>query len=357
MVFCHARSWLPLVAHVLWVLLVSSAWAGVEEIGPVKFRGDIRNGDNLSAVARVGATLLIIGSDEINAGQSNAIQVLQETDSGYKVKPPAIEIGGDKEMDIEGLAVDGQTVYVIGSHSLVRKKIDEDDSYQKNRKRLAAVPESDDEFEIRNSLVRLELNADGTLRPGSRTQVSLRQILDDTPPFSLFRDLPSKENGVDIEGLAFRDGKLYAGFRGPVLRGNYVPVLEFELNQIIENARVLYVNLCGKGIRDLVAVQRGFLILAGPVGDGDAGYSLYRWDGRDVIPGKDHPDRPGVLEHLDDLPKVTQGGASGKAEGLAVLREDDNTFELLVVFDGLKDGGARRYRATKRAAQSHCEPD
>jgi hypothetical protein len=356
MPFRHARYWLLPITQLLCILLVGGAWAEVEEVDEIKFRGDIKNNDNLSAIARLSDTLLIIGADEIERDQTNLIQLLEKSDSGYKVKPPAIEIGGDQEMDIEALAVDGQTVYVIGSHALVRKKVDVDDSYQKNRKRLAAVPEPDREFDFRNSLVRLELKPDGTPRPGSVSHFSLRHILDETPPFSLFRQLPSKENGVDIEGLALRGGKLYAGFRAPVLRGNYVPVLEFELTQTVNNPRVLYVNLCGKGIRDLVAVQQGFLILAGPMGDSDTNYSLYRWDGRDVIPGNDHPDGPGGLEHLGDLPKVTQHGVSGKAEGLALVGED-SSFDLLVVFDGLKDGGARRYRVSKHGEQTRCQAD
>ena len=352
----RTRHWLALGVH-LCVLPLSGAWASVEELGQVKFRGDIRNGDNLSAVARVGATLLLIGADEIDGGQGNEIQVLEKTDSGYKVKPPAIDIGGGQEMDIEGLAVDERTVYVVGSHSLVRKKVEKDKPYQKNRKRLEAAPEPDAEFKVRNSLVRFELRPDGTLKPNSVATAGLGRILDETPPFNLFRHLPSKENGVDIEGLAFRDGKLYAGFRGPVLRGNYVPVLEFEFKQTVENARVLYVNLCGRGIRDMVAVKDGFLILAGPVGDGDTSYSLYRWDGRDLVPGSDLADPPGRLEYLGDLPKITENEASGKAEGLTVLREDNAAFEVLVVFDGLKDGGARRYRVTGREEQSRCEAE
>ena len=40
-----------------------------------------------------------------------------------------------------------------------------------------------------------------------------------------------QENGVDIEGLAWRDGELIAGFRGPVLRANYVPVMRFTFDK------------------------------------------------------------------------------------------------------------------------------
>jgi hypothetical protein len=39
--------------------------------------------------------------------------------------------------------------------------------------------------------------------------------------------------------------------------------------------------------------------------------------------------------------------ADAKAEGVTILKETDSDYEILVVYDGAKDGGATRFRATK----------
>jgi hypothetical protein len=114
---------------------------------------------------------------------------------------------------------------------------------------------------------------------------SLGPILDADKVLGLFRDIPSKENGVDIEGIAVDGDDLYAGFRGPVLRGNFTPVLRFRFANPSTATELLFVDLGGLGIRDLTKVRGGFLILAGPVGDGPGGYHLFFWDGRDCLPG------------------------------------------------------------------------
>jgi hypothetical protein len=129
-----------------------------------------------------------------------------------------------------------------------------------------------------------------------------------------------------------------------VLRGNYVPVLRARFGHPVSDASLLFVNLGGLGIRDLAPVQNGFLILAGPVGDGPGAYHLYVWDGRDGLPGQRHPDEP--LGRLEWLGKIATE-KEAKAEAVTVLEESDTAYELLIVFDGLKDGEATRYRVMK----------
>jgi hypothetical protein len=41
-------------------------------------------------------------------------------------------------------------------------------------------------------------------------------------------------------------------------------------------------------------------------------------------------------------------GEPAKAEGATVLEDGDGTMKILVVFDGLPDGGARMYRVPLR---------
>ncbi|MBQ0818798.1 DUF3616 domain-containing protein, partial [Microvirga sp. HBU67558] len=59
---------------------------------------------------------------------------------------------------------------------------------------------------------------------------ALERWLAEDPHLGPFLAVPSKENGLDIEGLAVRGNRLWLGLRGPVLRGHAV-VLDLELRQ------------------------------------------------------------------------------------------------------------------------------
>jgi hypothetical protein len=45
------------------------------------------------------------------------------------------------------------------------------------------------------------------------------------------------------------------------------------------------------------------------------------------------------------LCKIPDYGA--KAEGITLLNETDSSYEFLIVYDGLENGGARRFQLTK----------
>jgi hypothetical protein len=103
------------------------------------------------------------------------------------------------------------------------------------------------------------------------------------------------------------------------------------------------VQLDGRGIRDLAAVKAGFLVLAGPVGDGSGSYQLYFWDGRDCLPGTRDTERRGEIKFLSTIP--AEGKA--KAEGITVLKENAAAYEFIIVYDGMKEGDATRFRLSK----------
>jgi hypothetical protein len=326
----HVR--LLLVALVLMLSVVAHS-GEIERLGHVEFKGDIHKAKNVSAIAVVKG-YLVIGSDE-----GNRVQLLTREGDRYRVLPPEVILDEQaNEIDIEGIAADEDVVYVIGSHARVRKTVDDTHTVQENRQRLLMVARDED----RERLYRFRVDGHGAVSALEVT--SLMPVIAQDPVLQGFTRVPSKENGVDIEGLAVRDGHLYVGFRGPVLRGNYVPVLRARFGHPISDTSLLFVNLGGLGIRDLAAVREGLLILAGPVGDGPGAYHLYIWDGRDSLPGQRRPDEPvGRLEWLGKI--VTEDEA--KAEGVTVLDESETAYEVLIVFDGLKDGGATRYRVMK----------
>jgi hypothetical protein len=157
--------------------------------------------------------------------------------------------------------------------------------------------------------------------------MDLRDILENDEILAPFLSVPGKENGIDIEGIAVKDGKLFVGFRGPVLRGNFVPVLAFRFDEP-DDYELLFVQLGGRGIRDLVAVDAGFLIVAGAIGDGDASYQLCLWNGEDGVPGEGGWDHQ--IIKIGEL--ATDPGI--KPEGLTVTAETTDAWRLLVVSDG-----------------------
>lgn len=283
------------------------------------FRGDLTDSLNLSGLALVHGMLAVCGDE---TAQFDLLK--RDGDHFQVVASPSLGKGGI-ELDLEGMTAEGNTLYIIGSHSLARKAADPGKSYKNNLKRILQVNKDKN----RQRVFRLEIDEAGEIK--SRKHISLQNVLMDDPLLGRFTSLPSKENGIDIEGIAARDQTLFIGFRGPVLRGNYVPVVVLDFDDP-EDYELLFVQLDGKGVRDIAAVDGGFLILAGPVGDAPADYRFYFWDGEDCLAGTDSPG--GKCEPLGDI-EVPDGG---KAEGLAVTNETRTSYDVLVVFDGVDDG-------------------
>jgi hypothetical protein len=308
-------------AAVLWVstAVIGIDSAGAQALRPartIELRGDLAEPQDLSGVTRW-RDLLVICPDE-----SDEINLLTGADGRYEVLTTVGLLDeSDKEIDMEGAASDAEHVYVVGSHSIRRTKLEEVATYKKNRKRLTRVRPHAESY----SLYRLKLGDDGNLV--GKDRVDLRNILQSDEILGPFFDVPGKENGIDIEGVAVQGGKLFVGFRSPVLRGNYVPVVSFLFDRP-GDYELKFVQLSGRGIRDLAAVQRGFLVLAGPVGDGDGSYRLYLWNGEDCVPGD--ADRPGDIIAIGDL-EIAPGD---KPEGMAVLSESGTQWRLLLVSDG-----------------------
>jgi len=319
-------------------LFVQSCYAGA--LNPlasyVSLEGQIMAAEDISAIAKKGE-FLIIASDEAagEGNHKNYIQLLKKaSDGAYHVHHNILLLEGNKkegkEMDIEGIAVEGNTAYIIGSHALKRRKLKEHKKYQKNRR--VFFDSSIKREKNRDYLYRIEIDADGKVLKKDR--ITLRDIIGSDPALKTFSSIPSKENGIDIEGIAVKDGDLYVGFRGPVFRGNYVPVMRLKFDDAKHTYEILYVTLGGRGIRSITRVSDGFLILAGAVGDSDTSYQLYHWDGKDVTPGKDRSaESIGKLRLLVEI-RPPQGG---KAEGLTVLQEEEGLYQLMIVFDGVKD--------------------
>jgi hypothetical protein len=323
----------------------------VQFVERIQFQGDIKAPEDLSAVGQMGQ-YLIVGSDEGtgNKKNKNIVQVLvRQEDNRYQVIDEIFLFKGDKdsgkEMDIEGIAVENSQIFVIGSHSRKRKRQKKEASYKKNR---SAFTGKGNKHEVsRERLYRLDV--DSSMKVRKKDSISLGELIRQHEVLAAFAKIPSKENGIDIEGIAIHSGLVYVGFRGPVFRDNYVPIMRFDFDDPEDTIELLFVNLGGRGIRDMARVAGGFLILAGPVGDAIVSYQLFHWNGKDLVQGDNQkPGDEGKITYLGEI-GTPEGG---KAEGLLVLNEtDQSNYELIVIYDGVPNGMPMRYRVSKLPLQ------
>lgn len=283
----------------------------------IPLRGKLAHAKELSGVAFWGDFAVVCTDEgaELNVLDSKSYRLVDKVSLLDNAKD---------EVDMEGAASDSQYVYVVGSHSLHRKAPD-DDAKKKDRKRPPQAKPHEDSY----SLFRLTLDDRGQISSSER--ISLAEILAADETLGPYTQIPGKENGVDVEGIAVKDGVLHIGFRGPVLRGNLTPVLSFEFNDSA-NYTVNFLPLEGRGIRDLTAVRDGFLILTGPVGEEDGEYKLYHWQGSDFASRAVGAD--------DRLTLLGDVGAKGNAkpEGIAPVAETADEWRVLLLCDGDPNG-------------------
>ncbi len=206
--------------------------------------------------------------------------------------------GPDGEMDIEGLAAEDGWLWICGSHSLKRDKPDAGDGPKKALKAMADIDRDPNRYFLaRVPLVRegqglKPVKKDGKRRAAClklrKKRSKLKGWLKGDDHLGPFLDLPSKENGLDIEGIAVRGDRVWLGLRGPVLREAGV-ILEMEM-KVTKNGwlkakridgkaryRKHLIDTKGQGIRDLAWDGDDLLILTGTVMAGDGPSEIIRW--------------------------------------------------------------------------------
>ena len=98
-----------------------------------------------------------------------------------------------------------------------------------------------------------------------------------------------------------------------------------------------YVNLYGLSIRGMASVEKGFLILGGPVGDEPLPYYVFLWDGENTVPGKNK--RTARQNHIKTQCKRPVP-ENFKAEGITIIKEEPGAYLFMIVYDGAENGGA-----------------
>ena len=151
--------------------------------------------------------------------------------------------------------------------------------------------------------------------------------------------IPSKDNGLDVEGLAVSGNRAYLGLRGPVLRG-WTVVLELQMADFSSGLfrleslgprgtpyRKHFLQLEGLGVRDLVIHKKDLYILAGPTMNLDGPVFIYRW--RKALDQESNSFTwPKDLKRVVSVPF---GVGKDHAEGMTLIQSDP--LSVLVCYD------------------------
>lgn len=217
-----------------------------------------------SGVVQVPGTDGIYFVDDSRPGEILWMALDESGRQSGPIKP--IEIGASIA-DPEAVAYGGSFFYMVGSQS-------------RNE-----PPE-------RNSLVRFALDpVNKTLLGQADVMPNLRDyLIENVPELKSVADV--KENGIDIEGIAYDSvgDRLLLGFRSPLVNGKalIVPIKlrnprgAFSADNILPPGPAIQIQLGGLGIRDFefdVRSSTYFLIAGAPVHGETPTFSLWEWNG------------------------------------------------------------------------------
>jgi hypothetical protein len=230
------------------------------------------------------------------------------------------------ELDGEAVAFAAPYYYVVGSHGCSRKK---------------------GEFRASSFiLARLSNEQQGSVETTFRLADVLRHASTVSTYFG--KDLDS-ENGLNIEGLAVSGDQLIIGLRGPSIDGRAF-LVRTDIDPLFAkgdgpgapSSTPIPISVPeGTGVRDLTTLADGrLLLLLGPAQEQGLPYRLARIE----LPSSPDFDVPIKVETLAELPESAVDDTVGKAEAIVVLNETAAELELLVLFDGLKNGAPRKFR-------------
>ncbi|ADO68635.1 DUF3616 domain-containing protein [Stigmatella aurantiaca] len=356
--------------------------------------------EDLSAAVRSSDGNLWVAADE--AGVVERLTPSEARIYGHHARfhvADFLDANRNAEIDIEALDAHADYLWLVGSHSAKRKK-PKGKGVADDIARLATVEHAPERFMLAripfvNGELAVELKTRGTSKrshaaarvkpaqgqerdkgrkappartPATRSKTSLpgenllMELLREDPHFGPFLarpavkgggalPIPSKDNGLDIEGLVVTDtDRVFLGLRGPVLRGHST-LLDMRLadagNGLLEpkpgrhGARYAkhFLDLDGLGIRELCVHGEDLLVLAGPTLPVQAPIRLFRLHKFQSLHGNSLLNQEkGVLEPLFDIP---QSGKRDHAEGVANFSYFSESDSVLVVYDD--PAPSRRY--------------
>ncbi|HBE20303.1 MAG TPA: DUF3616 domain-containing protein [Cyanobacteria bacterium UBA11149] len=315
--------------------------------------------DEISAATFTPDGSLWLGSDE-----ALTIERLSPIEPGIFGKHESFFLGdfielfnNEDEIDIEGISYANNYLWIIGSHSTKRGR-PRGKNTQKDLQRLATIKTDINRYllcripVIQGELVKSSAHPDNPnriltaacLEKTETSNILIEALKEDShlSPFLTWQ-LPSKDNGLDIEGLAVCGDRVFLGLRGPVLRG-WALILELEvveretgvltLKEIGEKGipyKKHFLDLNGLGVRELCFDGEDMIILGGPTMMLDGLMRVFRLQGVLNLDGDSLSSANSKqLEILFDLP-LTLG--CDRAEGLTLFPCLGESNSLLVFYD------------------------
>ncbi len=287
-----------------------------------------------------------IGNGKIKALRSLTLIGAERTEKmavGKAIENPGCRGGGKDFADLDGEAVaysDGY-FYVAGSHGCTRGSA----AFRPSVFILVRIPVN------KSGQV---IGKDGKPVSGDDADSSIEATyrLGDIIPRArtagefFGKALNDDDKGLNIEGLAVIGDRLYAGLRAPSKSGSAF-ILVSSVAELFaagkapaNNAPDVFELSLGTnaGIRDMAPLSNGRLLLLSGPSEEQHGvpYRLFTID----------PKTGGGLSDVGEIPTVPnrkEADGRAKAESVTVLSERANTARVLILFDGLKNGGPREY--------------
>ncbi|TBD04808.1 DUF3616 domain-containing protein [Rhizobium leguminosarum] len=227
------------------------------------------------------------------------------------------------ETDAEGIAFADGAYYVIGSHGLNKSGEHQPSRYFLYR--LTVDPVTG----LTGDLGTKDIASAQVTKSGN-----LEKIIATTPELARYVNMIPDQQGINIEGIAIKGGQLYVSFRGPLIGGGAtIGVIGLEDAFRSPSASLTLLPPIklgdGQGVRDLAAVEGGFLILTGPQRDQAGPAKVCFWKLGETS-AKCH----GVIK---------AGPDSSKPEALTLLETTDAKFRVLIMSDGANGGSPAIY--------------
>ncbi len=313
-------------------------WTRIVSVGRYSLRGGVGADKDLSGIACISDRYCLIGADE---GRDVQVVELRRDAQTLRVVETISLLSSGSEIDIEGIAAEGDYYYVVGSHGISKKQGER----QNNRCRLFRL-----KVDPRTG-VPGGLSVAGLRRPTGLDVATLTDVVRADPVLGPYFGQPLQRKGVNIEGLAVRNGRLFVGFRNPNVGGDAF-VLEVSADQVfgsktasVQPWQPAFLHRLrlgeGLGIREIVAAKSGFLIIAGNAGSepsekytdaedyaADRDFFLFTWEGKGP-----------EVHKIGPIPDV-----AGKAEAMTILEETADHITVLILFDGAQRGQPTVYR-------------
>lgn len=296
---------------------------------------------NLSGAASIGELLWTV-SDE-----GRTVECLRRAKTGFVLEdqinldglfPDVPGAADGDELDLEECSISGGRLWLCGSHCRVRRKpadgqhLNAEVMRRPSRQFFGSIP-----------LTRAGARSDGEvflLPPSGRN--SLRRVLRGNSYLAPYLALPSKEGGLDIEGMLVRGASAFLGLRGPLI-DSFAVVVELALSDRLKKgvsiAHVHFLALDGLGVRGLARWGKDILLIAGPVADSKTPFRLHLW----------RPRRVDVIQSAETVLQWT--GAQEKPEAICPLTDETGQAGLLTLFDSPNSArvSGRRYKGEWRA--------